>query len=235
MSIHIHAKPSDVAPTVLLPGDPMRAKFIAESYLENPICYNKVRAMYGFTGTYKGKRISVQGTGIGIPSVGIYVHELIAGFGVKNLIRVGSCGAIQHDLKLNDIILVISASTDSGFNRQRFSGMEFAPTASFGFLRKAWDYAVAHGIKVTAGNVLTSDTFHYEDQQEDPLKIWRDYGVLAVEMETSALYTLAARYNVDALSILTVSDSSELKEISTIKERERSFNQMIEIALEIAD
>jgi purine-nucleoside phosphorylase len=235
MSIHIHASPSDVAATVLLPGDSMRAKFIAETYFENPVCYNKVRAMYGYTGIYKGKRVSVQGTGIGIPSVGIYVHELIAGFGVKTLIRIGSCGAIQHNMGLRDIILAVSASTDSGFNRNRFNGMEFAPTASFNLLRKAWDYAIAHGIKVTAGNVLTSDTFYYEDQQEDPLKIWRDYGVLAVEMETTALYTLAARYKVNALSILTVSDSSELKERSSIEERERSFKQMSEIALEIAD
>ena len=235
MSIHIHSNPSDVAPTVLLPGDSMRAKFIAETYLENPVCYNKVRAMYGYTGTYKGKRVSVQGTGIGIPSVGIYVHELITGFGVKTLIRIGSCGAIQHNIGLRDIILAVSTSTDSGFNRQRFSGMEFAATASFDLLRKAWDYGVTHGIKVIAGNVLTSDTFYYEDQQEDPLKIWRDYGVLAVEMETTALYTLAARYKVNALSILTVSDSSELKERSSIEERERSFKQMIEIALEIAD
>ncbi|MCX6235781.1 MAG: purine-nucleoside phosphorylase [Bacteroidetes bacterium] len=235
MSIHIHAAKTDVAPTVLLPGDPLRAKFIAENYLENPVCYNQVRAMYGYTGTYKGKKVSVQGTGMGIPSVAIYTHELICDYGVHNLIRVGSCGTIQPKIGLRDVILAMAASTDSNFNMQRFRNMDYAPTASFALLRKAWDYAVTHNIKVTVGNVLTSDIFYYEDGQSDPFNIWRDYGVLVVEMETTALYTIAARHGVNALSILTVSDNIAIGEKSTTTERETAFREMIEIALEIAE
>jgi purine-nucleoside phosphorylase len=235
MSIHIHAAKTDVAPTVLLPGDPVRAKFIAENYLENYICYSHVRAMNGYTGTYKGKKVSVQGTGMGIPSVAIYTHELICDYGVQNLIRVGSCGAIQPEIGLRDVILAMAASTDSSFNMQRFGNMDYAPIASFALLRKAWDYAVAHNIKVIVGNVLTSDIFYYEDGQADPYKIWRDYGVLVVEMESTALYTIAARHGVNALSILTVSDNIAKGEKATTTERETAFREMIEIALETAE
>jgi len=234
MSLHIHAETGAVAHTVLLPGDPLRAKFIADYFLENAVVYNQVRAMYGYTGTYKGKSISVQGTGMGIPSVAIYVHELIRDYHVGNLIRVGSCGAIRHDIDLHDIIIAASASTDSNFNKQTFNNMDYAPTASFELMKKAYEYAVSRGMPVVVGNVLTSDVFYYEDDRNDPFRLWREYGTLAVEMETAALYTIAARYGVQALSLLTVSDHNAKGRHSTVEERERSFHQMIEIALEIA-
>ncbi len=234
MSIHLQATPGQIAETVLLPGDPVRATFIVETYLENPVCYNQIRGMVGYTGTYKGKRISVQGTGMGIPSIAIYVHELIVEYQVKNLIRIGSCGAIQDDISIMDVILAMSASTDSSFNRQRFDQKDFAPTASFRLLQSAWEAAKRMNIKVDVGNVLTSDIFYYEDGQVDPFRLWKDYGVLVVEMETTALYTLAARYGVDALSILTVSDNIYHNLHITTEEREHSFRQMIELALEVA-
>jgi purine-nucleoside phosphorylase len=236
MSLHIEAGPGQIAPAVLLPGDPLRARFIAETFLEKAVCYNQVRGMLGFTGYYHGKRISVQGTGMGIPSIAIYVHELVSDYRVKNLIRVGSCGAIQPSIGILDVILAMSASTDSSFNKQRFSQMEFAPTASFKLLMKAWETAKKLNIKADIGNVLTSDIFYYEDNvPADPLKIWKDYGVLAVEMETAALYTIAARYGVDALSILTVSDNIAHNLHITADQRETAFREMIEIALEIAE
>lgn len=234
MSIHLQASPGQIAETVLLPGDPVRATFIAETYLEDPVCHNQIRGMYGYTGTYKGRKISVQGTGMGIPSIAIYVHELIADYQVKNLIRVGSCGAIRNDIGIRDVILAMSASTDSNFNKHRFGQMDFAPTASFQLLKHAWEVARRLNIKVDVGNVLTSDIFYYEDGQADPFQVWKDYGVLVVEMETTALYTLAARYGVNALSILTVSDNIYHNLHITTRERERSFRQMIEIALEVA-
>jgi purine-nucleoside phosphorylase len=235
MSLHIEAKAGRIARSVLLPGDPMRARFIAETFLEDPVCHNQVRGMMGYTGTYKGKRISVQGTGMGIPSIAIYVHELICEYNVQNLIRVGSCGSIQPSIGIRDVILAMSASTDSGFNKQRFNQADFAPTASFRLLNRAWEVAKLLNIKVDVGNVLTSDVFYYEDGQTDPLKIWKDYGVLVVEMETTALYTIAARYGVEALSILTVSDNIYHNLRATKEERERSFSEMVEIALEIAE
>ena len=234
MSIHLQASPGQIAETVLLPGDPSRAKFIADTYLENPVCYNQIRGMLGYTGTYKGKRISVQGTGMGIPSIAIYVHELIVEYQVKNLIRIGSCGTIQDNISIRDVILAMSASTDSNFNKLRFGQMDFAPTASFHLLKSAWEIAKQLDITVDVGNVLTSDVFYYEDGQADPFKLWKDYGVLAVEMETTALYTIAARYGVNALSILTVSDNMYHDLHLTTEERERSFRQMIELALEVA-
>lgn len=232
MSLHLSASPDQIADVVLLPGDPMRARFIAETFLENPECYNQVRGMLGFTGTYNGKRISVQGTGMGIPSIAIYVHELIVDYHVRTLIRVGSCGAIQESVGIRDVILAMSASTDSNFNKQRFNQMDFSPTASFRLLNKAYEVAQRMKVKVDVGNVLTSDIFYYEDDQPDPLQIWKQYGVLVVEMETTALYTIAARYGVEALSILTVSDNITHNLRATHEERERSFRQMIELALE---
>ncbi len=235
MSIHLQAAPGQIAETVLLPGDPVRATFIAETYLENPVCHNRIRGMLGYTGTFRGKKISVQATGMGIPSISIYIHELIMDYKVKNLIRVGSCGTIQENIRIMDVILAMSASTDSSFNKQRFLQMDFAPTASFRLLMRAWETARRMGVRVDVGNVLTSDIFYYEDGQADPFGLWKDYGVLAVEMETTALYTIAARYGVDALSILTVSDSMHHDLHITTEERERSFRQMIEIALEVAN
>lgn len=233
MSIHIGAKKGDIAGTILLPGDPMRAKFIAENFLEDIICYNEVRGMYGFTGIYKGKRISVQGTGMGMPSHSIYVNELITEYGVKNLIRVGSCGSMSEEIKIRDIILAMGACSNSKMNEIRFKGADFAPTANFDLLLKAYQAAGEKGIDVKVGNVLSSD-FFYEDDPEG-WKLWSKYGVLAVEMETAELYTLAARYGVNALAILTVSDSLVTGELTTSEEREQTFTDMIEIALELAE
>jgi purine-nucleoside phosphorylase len=232
MSIHIGAKLGDIASTVLLPGDPLRAKYIAEHILENATCYNEVRGMYGFTGTYKGKTVSVQGTGMGIPSISIYVNELISEYQATNLIRIGTCGGIQPDMQLRDVILAMTASTDSQINKLRFQGMDFSPTASFPLLKKAYDVAVEKGIDVKVGNVLTSDTFYQDDP--DYWKFWANYGVLAVEMETAALYTLAAKFYVNALSILTVSDCLVTGQKATSEERQKAVTQMVEIALEVA-
>lgn len=231
MSIHINAKKEDIAETVLLPGDPLRAKWIAETFLKNPICYNGIRGMLGFTGSYNGKKISVQGTGMGIPSTLIYCHELIHDFGVKNLIRVGSAGSYQKDVELRDVVIAMSASTDSRINKARFNGANFSPTASFTLFQKAVKIANAKQITIKAGNVLSSDQF-YSDQK-DTYKQWAEYGVLAVEMETAGLYTIAARYNINALSILTISDSLVTKETTSSLEREQTFKNMIEIALEL--
>lgn len=232
MSIHINAKKGDIAETILLPGDPMRAKWIADCFLENTIQYNDVRGMLGFTGTYKGQRISVQGTGMGIPSTLIYAHELITEYDAKNLIRVGSAGSYQKDIKLRDIVLAMSASTNSGLNTIRFNGADYAPTANFELFQRAIEVAKRKNIPIKAGGVLSSDEF-YADEFEDYQK-WADYGVLCVEMETSGLYTIAAKHQVNALSILTISDSLVTKERTTAEDREQTFKEMIEIAIELA-
>ncbi|WP_029035903.1 purine-nucleoside phosphorylase [Salinimicrobium xinjiangense] len=231
MSIHIGAQKGDIAETVLLPGDPLRAKWIAETYLEDIQCYNKVRNMFGYTGTYKGRRISVQGTGMGVPSISIYAHELINDFDVKNLIRVGSAGSYQKSVKLRDIVIAMAASSTSGINQYRFQGADFAPTADFGLFQQAIDLAKSKGIEVKAGNVLTSDEF-YADEFES-YQMWSNFGVLCVEMETSGLYTLAAKHGVNALSLLTISDSLVTGEKTTTEERESTFKGMVEIALEL--
>jgi len=230
MSIHIDAKKGDVAESILLPGDPLRAKWIADTFLENVVCYNKVRGMLGFTGTYKEKRVSVQGTGMGIPSALIYANELITQFGVKNLIRVGSAGSYQKEVKIRDIVFAMAGSTTSGINAQRFHGASYAPTASFELFNKAVIAAKEMNIPIKAGNVLSSDEF-YTDNFED-YKHWAEFGVLCVEMETAGLYTVAAKHNVNALSILTISDSLVTKERTSAEERELTFKEMVLIALE---
>lgn len=232
MSVHIGAKENQIAETVLLPGDPLRAKFIAETFLENPVCYNEVRGMYGFTGIYKGKRVSVQGSGMGIPSISIYANELIVNYGVKNLIRVGTCGSMQEGVKVRDIILASGASTNSSVNKIRFSGMDFAPIASFELLRKAYDIAKSKGIEPKVGNILSSDLFYNDDPEA--WKLWAKYGILGVEMEAAGLYTLGAKYGVNTLTILTVSDSLVTGEETTSEERQNTFTKMMEIALELA-
>ncbi|WP_339625800.1 purine-nucleoside phosphorylase [uncultured Winogradskyella sp.] len=232
MSVHIGAKRGDIAETILLPGDPLRAKWIAETFLENPICFNKVRGMYGYTGTYKGKRVSTMGTGMGVPSMSIYATELITEFGVKNLIRVGSAGSYQKDIKLRDVVLAMAASSTSGVNELRFGGADYAPTANFGLFIKAVEIAKSKNIEIKAGNVLSSDEF-YEDDKE-AYKKWSKFGVLCVEMEAAGLYTVAAKHNANALAILTISDSLVTGEITTSKERETTFKNMINIALELA-
>lgn len=233
MSIHIGAKEGEIASTILLPGDPLRAKYIAENFLTDTICYNEVRGMYGYTGAYKGKRISVQGTGMGIPSVSIYLNELITSYKAKNLIRIGSCGSMQPDIKIRDVVLAMSASTDSHINKIRFNGMDYAPTANFNLLKRAHDIALEKDIPIKVGSVLTTDTFYHD--APNSWKHWANYGVLAVEMETAALYTLAAKFKVNALSILTVSDSLVTREETTSEERQKTFNQMVEVALELAE
>jgi purine-nucleoside phosphorylase len=232
MSIHIGAEPGQIAPTVLMPGDPLRARYFAETLLEDVDCFNQVRGMLGYTGRYGDKRISIMGSGMGQPTLSIYVNELAAEFGVKTLIRVGTCGALQPYLEIGDIVLAMTASTDSNMNRIRFDGLDYAPAANFDLLLKAYQAARQHGATVHVGGIFAGDSF-YRDEP-DWWKMWADYGVLVVEMETSALYTLAAKFKVAALSILTVSDSLVSGEMATAEERERSYPLMAQIAMEIA-
>ena len=232
MSVHIEAKKGDIAETILLPGDPLRAKWIAETFFENPFCFNQVRGMLGYTGAYKGKKISVMGTGMGVPSISIYTHELITEYDVKNLIRVGSAGSYQKHVNVRDIVLAMAASSTSGVNELRFGGADYAPTADFGLFMKAVEAAKSKNIQLKAGNVLTSDEFYADDFES--YQKWSKFGVLCVEMETAGLYTVAAKHNVNALSILTISDSLVTGERTTSKERETTFKDMIEIALELA-
>ncbi|TKG92392.1 purine-nucleoside phosphorylase [Puteibacter caeruleilacunae] len=234
MSIHNSANKGDIAQTVLLPGDPIRAKFIAENFLTDVICYNQVRGMYGFTGLYKGQRLSIQGTGMGMPSMSIYAHELFEEYDVQRMIRIGSCGTIQEHVNTRDVILAMSASTDSQMNKIRFDGMDFAPTADFALLKTAYDHAISSGVKVHVGNVLTSDFFYNDEHLGNPFDVWKSYGVLAVEMETAALYSLAAKFGRQALAILTVSDQILRGEALSPDERQNNFLEMMEIALNTA-
>jgi len=234
MSIHINAKPGDIAESVLLPGDPLRAKFIAENFLEDVKLYNEVRGMLGYTGFYKGKRVSVQGTGMGLPSISIYLHELMRDFGVQKLMRIGTCGTINENVNLKDVVLGQASSTDSSMNLLRFDGKSFAPIADFELLKDAYDFAEANNMNVKVGNILASDTFYDDDYVKDPYQKWRDFGVMVVEMESAALYTLAAKYGRKALTLLTVSDNLITGEKCTAEERQHSFTDMMKIALEIA-
>lgn len=231
MSVHINAKENEIAETVLLPGDPLRAKYIAETFLKDAVQYNDVRNMFGYTGTYKGKRISVQGTGMGVPSISIYVNELISSYNVQKLIRVGTAGAIQKDVKVRDVILAMSASTDSQMNRLTFGGVDYAPTADFDLLLKSYEAGLKKGLKLKVGNVFTADQF-YNDNSE--LEKWAKYKILAIEMESAALYTIAAKFDRQALSILTISDHLLTGEETTSQERQSTFGEMIEVALEAA-
>lgn len=232
MSIHIGAKQGQIAPTVLLPGDPLRAKFIAETLLEEAVCFNEVRGMLGYTGLYEGRRVSVMGTGMGIPTLSIYVNELVSEYGASVLIRVGTCGALQPHLKVGDIVLPLASSTNSHINRLRFGGMDYAPVASFDLLQKAYQAAKERGARVFVGGMLSSDTFYNDDPEW--WKIWAEHGALVCDMETSGLYTLAAKLKVEALSVLTVSDSVITGESASPAQRERGFRQMAEIALAIS-
>ncbi|MCP8617771.1 purine-nucleoside phosphorylase [Salirhabdus salicampi] len=233
MSVHIGAKKEDIADKILLPGDPLRAKYIAENFLEDVQQYNEVRGMYGYTGTYKGEKISVQGTGMGVPSISIYVNELIQEYDVQTLIRVGSCGALQKDVKVRDVILASTSSTDSQMNRMTFQGIDYAPTADFDLLHKAYKAGEDKGLNLRVGNVFTSDSF-YRDNAMELFELLAKYNVLAVEMETTALYTLAAKFNRKALSVLTVSDHVLTGEETTAQERQTTFNDMIHVALDAA-
>ncbi|MDO4799584.1 MAG: purine-nucleoside phosphorylase [Bacillota bacterium] len=231
MSTHINAAQGEIAEIVLMPGDPLRAKYIAENFLENPVCYNNVRGMLGFTGTYKGVRISVQGSGMGMPSLSIYANELIRFYGAKKLIRVGSCGAMQPHLKVRDVILAQGSCSTSNLNKRRFGELDFSPIANFELLYNAYESAKRLQIPVHVGNILSEDSF-YEDNNRPRNAIFAEYGVLAVEMETAELYTLAAKHGVQALCVLTVSDHILTQEETTAEEREKTFAQMIEIVLE---
>ena len=232
MSIHIAAKPGEIAEAILLPGDPLRAKFIAETYLENAKQYTSVRNIFGYTGTFKGKPVSVQGTGMGIPSISIYIHELFREYGVKRAIRIGTAGAIQESLKVRDMVLAMSASTDSAVNTRRFGGLCYAPTANWNLLKTAWDVAKAKGMEAHVGNVVSEDLFYTEDPNE--WKKWAAYGSLALEMESAELYTVAAKFGREALAILTISDHLVTGEVTTAEERQTAFTRMMEVALETA-
>jgi purine-nucleoside phosphorylase len=233
MSTHIGAQPGDIAERVLLPGDPLRAKWIAETYLDGASCYSTVRNMLGFTGSYLGVPVSVQGSGMGMPSASIYAHELINEYGARTLIRVGSCGALTESLQLRDVIAASGASTDSAVNRLRFDGLiDYAPVADFTLLRTAVDVAQRRGVSVHVGPILATDAF-YTDRQDLHDRL-ADYGVLAVEMESAALYTIAARFKARALTLLTVSDHIRTGARISAQEREQTFGQMVEIALDTA-
>ncbi len=232
-SLHIGAKPGEIAETVFMPGDPLRAKFIAENFLEDAVCYTTVRNMLGYTGTYKGRRVSVQGSGMGMPSMAIYSHELIEVFGCKNIVRIGSAGSYQADVDLNDIVIAMSASTDSRFQYTYDLPGNFAPCADFELLHAAYRSARSLNHPVKIGNVVSVDVFY--DDDPDVWKRWSKMGVLAVEMEAAALYMNAARMGAKALAMMTVSDNFVTGDRLTVEEREKGFSDMIETALGILE
>ena len=233
MSIHIGAAPGQIAPTVLLPGDPLRAKWIADTFLDDATCYTEVRGMYGFTGTWQGTPVSVQGSGMGQPSMSIYVNELFREYDVQRIIRVGSCGAVTEQVAIRDVVIASGACTDSSLNRLRFHGLDYAPVADFGLLRAAVDAAEAHDdVTSHVGLIFSGDTFY--NPREELMAPMVAHGVLALEMEASALYTLAAAYGRKALAICTVSDHIVTGEETTSAEREQTFGAMVDIALSAA-
>jgi purine-nucleoside phosphorylase len=232
MSTHIAAGPGEVAPYVLMPGDPLRARWIAETFLADATCYTEVRGMLGFTGTYRGERVSVQGSGMGQPSLAIYVNELFAEYDVRTVVRVGSCGALSPELRLRDLVIASGACTDSSMNRIAFEGLDYAPVADFELLRAAHDAAAARDLDVATrvGLLFSSDSF-YSPRPELTARMV-EHGALAVEMEASALYTLAARFSRRALAICTVSDHVVTGEQTTALERQETFADMVGIALD---
>ena len=229
---HINAEPGDFAETVIMPGDPLRAKFIAENFLDNSRLVTDVRGMLGFTGSYKGQTLSVMGHGVGIPSCSLYCTELINEFGVKRLIRAGSCGNVNKSVKLRDIIIAMGACTDSKVNRIRFRDHDFAAIADYRLLQSAVTIAEQRGLAVRVGNVFSSDLFYSPEQ--DVFEVMEKYNILGVEMETAGIYGLAAEFGVKALAICTVSDQIITGERLTVEERQSSFKEMIELALETA-
>lgn len=229
---HIHAAAGAFAETVLMPGDPLRAKHIADTFLTDVKCINTVRNMYGFTGKYNGKDVSVMGSGMGVPSMSIYATELVKFYGVKNIIRIGSCGGLPLSVKVREVVIAMGASTDSAVNRNRLQGMDFAALASFDLLERAVAAARAKNIGVKVGNVFTSDLFY--NPNETLFDTLEKYGILGVEMEAAGLYGVAAEYGINALSIMTVSDHIRTGESLSPDERQTSFNEMVEIALALA-
>ncbi len=232
MSIHIGAKPGEIAETVLMPGDPYRAKWAAETFLKDVVCINQVRGMLGFTGTWNGHRVTIQGSGMGMPSLSIYANELIRDYGAKSLIRIGSAGAMQQHVKVRDIVIAMTASTISTPSRGFFRELSFAPSADFGLLEKAVAAARAKGVPTHVGGIYSSDVFY--DERPDLNEMMTRHGVLAVEMEAAELYTVAARHGIRALAVLTVSDHLLTHEALPSEDRERSFGDMVEIALTAA-
>lgn len=226
---HIQANKGEIAERVLLPGDPLRARLVSEKFLSDAKCYNEVRGTYGFTGKYKGVDVSIQATGMGMPSMSIYATELFSQYGVKRAIRIGTAGALRREIPLKSIVLAMSCCTDSALNTQYFGGFGYAPTASFNLLKKAYDEANKASFVCNVGTITTSDVF-YDD--ENRWKMWARYGVLAVEMESAALYTIAAKYGVEALSILTISDNVATGEATSSDERQMSFLDMMTLALD---
>ncbi|QIK67404.1 purine-nucleoside phosphorylase [Nocardioides sp. HDW12B] len=229
MSTHIGAEPGQIAPHVLMPGDPLRAKWIAETFLDDATCYSEVRGMLGYTGTFEGRPVSVQGSGMGLPSFSIYATELFNDYGVQSVVRVGSCGALSPDLAVRDVVIASGACTDSSMNRIRFEGLDYAPVADFDLLRRAYDAAQDQPVTSKVGLLLSSDSF-YHPRPELTTRM-AEYGVLAIEMEASALYTLAAKYGRQALAICTVSDHILTGEETTAVERQETFTHMVHIAL----
>jgi len=232
MSTHIGAELDAIAPVVLLPGDPLRAKWIAETFLDDARCYTEVRGMLGFTGTWHGKRVSVQGSGMGQPSMSIYVSELFTAYDVRTVVRVGSCGALTERLSIRDLVIASGACTNASTNRITFEGLDYAPVADFGLLRAAVEAAEHRGTDVQVGLLFATDSFY--DERPDLVSRMADFGVLAVDMESSALYTLAAKHDRRALTICTVSDHIVTGEETTTLEREQTFSEMVEIALAAA-
>jgi len=232
VSTHIGAAPGQIAPTVLLPGDPLRAKWIAETFLDDATCYSEVRGMLGYTGTWHGQPVSVQGSGMGQPSMAIYVNELFKEYDVETIVRVGSCGSLVESVALRDVVLASGACTNSSMNQQRFHGLDYAPVADFGLLRAAHDAAVARDVSPHVGLIFSTDSFYWS--RAELMKPMVDHGVLAVDMEASALYTLAAAYRRKALTVCQVSDHIVTGEETTAAEREQGFGTMVEIALAAA-
>lgn len=232
MTIHIGAKPGDIAETVLMPGDPLRAKWVAEKFLDNPVCINETRGMLGFTGTWQGNRVTIHGSGMGMPSLSIYANELIRDFGAKTLVRIGSAGGMQPQIKLRDVVLAMTASTLSTPSRGFFKELSYAPCADFGLLQAAHQAALKTGTGVHVGGIYSSDTFY--DERPDLTDQMTRHGVLAVEMEAAELYTVAARYGCRALAVLTISDHLQTGEALPAEDRQSSFADMVQIALEAA-
>lgn len=232
MSIHIGAKPGEIAETVLMPGDPLRAKWAAETFLDDVKCINETRGMLGFTGTWKGQPVSIQGSGMGMPSLSIYANELIRDFGAKTLIRIGSCGAMQESVGIRDVIVAMTASSMATPSLGFFKELNFAPCADYGLLERAVAAARARAVNTHVGGIYSADVFY--DERPDLNEQMTRHGILAVEMEAAELYTVAARHGARALAVLTVSDHLLTHEALPAEERERSFGDMVEIALEAA-
>ena len=229
MSTHIGAQPGQIAPHVLMPGDPLRAKWIAEKFLEGAECYTEVRGMYGFTGTWQGTPVSVQGSGMGMPSISIYVNELFREYDVQSVVRVGSCGALTEDLALRDMVIASGACTDSSMNRITFEGLDYAAVPDFDLLRKAWEAAQSQPVTTKVGLIMSSDSFYGSRPELTERMV--DYGLLAVEMEANALYTLAAKFKRRSLAICTVSDHIVTGEQTSAEERQETFSHMVDVAL----